>query len=138
MPPAINITQGSVSWCVMVAVNQGGDKLYPRWDKDAHKYKSYTEAKGISKHIRDCLVFKSANEDQKKEMLKKVKSKYRVCLKCSSWSHKSEASNRKQKCSKCREVHINELCNPMKFFSFSLSNTGSCMMSLQDVPIRTP
>ena len=58
-------------------------------------------------------------------------------MKCSAWSHMSEVCYWKQNCNKCNEVHINDLCNLKKFFSCSLScNKGSCMMSLQDIPIK--
>ena len=101
-------------------------------DKDAHKYKTGQEA--ISKRVRDCPGFKEADDEEKKQMVKKTKNKHPVCIKCSSWSHKTQDCNWKLNCSKCGEVHLNDLCNLKKFFSCSLSTKGSCMMSLQDVP----
>ena len=55
----------------MVAVSPGGDKLFTIHDKDVNKYKTKTATEEISKHIRDYPGFKSANNDQKKQMLKK-------------------------------------------------------------------
>ena len=63
--------------------------------------------------------------------------KFLVCSKCSSWSHKSEVCFYKQNCSKCNEIHISNLWNIKRFFACSLScNKGSCLMSLQNIPIK--
>ena len=88
------------------------------------------------KRIKDCPGFKEANDDQKKEMVKKIKTKHPVCDKCSSWFHKSQDCTWKSTCTKCGDVHLNDLCSLKKFFTCSLSTKGSCMMSLQDVPVK--
>ena len=64
-----------------VAVNQDGDKKCPVCDNDVQKYNTKTGAEGISRQIRDCPRFKSANDNQKKEMLKKVLIKHPVFVK---------------------------------------------------------
>ena len=69
-------------------------------------------------------------------MVKKIKTKHPVCVKCSSWYHKTQDCTWKLNCTKCGEVHLNDLCSLKKFFTCSLSTKGSCMMSLQDVPVK--
>ena len=103
------------------ALNQGNKKSCPVCDKSAHKYKTKAGTEGISKRIKDCPSFKAANDDQKQALIKKVKAKLPICTKYSGWSHKTEVCNWKLQCSKCNEVHINELCLYKKFFSCSLS-----------------
>ena len=69
-------------------------------------------------------------------MVKKLKSKHPVCAKCSSWSHQTEACNWRGNCSKCNEVHIQDLCSFKKFLVCSLSTGNNCcLMSLQDIPV---
>ena len=99
------------------AVVQGGDKTCPVCNKPAHKYKTKTGAEGTSKRIKDCPGFKAASDDQKQEMIKKIKVKNPVCSKSLSWSHKGEDCNWKTNCPKCNEVHINNMCTLKKFFS---------------------
>ena len=69
------------------AVMQGADKISPVCNKPAHKYKTKSGAEGISKRIKDCPGFKAASDNQKQEMVKKLKVKNPACSKCSSWSH---------------------------------------------------
>ena len=119
------------------AVMQGADKICPVCNKPAHKYKTKSGAEGISKRIKDCPRFKAASDDQKQEMVKKLKVKNPVCSKCLSWSHRAEACNWKSNCSKCNKVHINDLCSLKRFFSCSVSSrNNSCLMSLQDIPVH--
>ena len=119
------------------AVVQGGDKTCPVCNKSAHKYRTKTRAEGIWKRIKDCPGFKAALDDQKQEMIKKIKVKNPVCSKCSSWSHKGEDCNWKTNCPKCNEVHINDMCTLKKFFSCSVSaKSNACYMSLQDIPVH--
>ena len=66
------------------AVVQGADKTSPVCSKQAHKYKTKSGAEGISKRIKDCPGFKAATDDQKQEMVRKIKIKNPVCGKCSS------------------------------------------------------
>ena len=66
------------------AVVQGADKICPVCSKQAHKYKTKSGAEGILKRIKDCPGFKAAMDDQKQEMVKKIKIKNPVCRKCSS------------------------------------------------------
>ena len=73
--------------------NQVSDKLCPVCDESAHKYKTRSGAEGISKRIKDCPGFMTALDDQKQEMIKKLKAKNPVCPKCSSWSHQGEDCN---------------------------------------------
>ena len=117
-------------------VSQNNDKKCPVCDKDAHHYKTKNGQEAISKRVKDCPGFKEANDDQKKEMVKKLKSKYPLCTKCSGWSHKSQDCTWKLNCSRCGENHLNDLCLLKKYFSCFLSSKGLCMMSLQDVPIK--
>ena len=60
------------------AVVQGADKICPVCSKQAHKYKTKLGAEGISKRIKDCPGFKAATDDQKQEMVKKIKIKKTV------------------------------------------------------------
>ena len=102
-------------------INQGSKQMCPVCNKSAHKYKTKTGAEGILKCVKDCPSFKSANDEQKQEMVKKLKLKLPICMKCSGWSHKSEVCNCRLHSNKCNEVPINDLCNLKKFFSCSLS-----------------
>ena len=102
----------------------------------AHFYKTRNGQEAVSKRIKDCPGFKEVIDDQKKDMVKKIKIKHPVCDKCSSWAHKSQDCTWKSACTKCGDVHLNDLCLLKRFFSCSLSTKGSCMMSLQDVPIK--
>ena len=63
------------------ALNQGSENTCPVCNKSAHKYKTKTGAEGISKCVMDCPAFKAANDDQKQEMVKKLKSKLPICIK---------------------------------------------------------
>merc|ERR1712030_293438 len=72
-------------------VNQGAEKTCPVCKKTAHKYQTKNGKEGISKRVKDCPDFKSATDDKKQEMVKKLKEKHPVCSKCSGWSHKTEA-----------------------------------------------
>ena len=111
--------------------------MRPVCNKSTHKYKTTAGAEGISKRIKDCTGVKSANDDKKQDMIKKLKVKLPVCMKCSNWSYKSDVVNWRQNCIESNEVHINDLCNQKKFFSCSLShNKLSCLTSLQDIPIK--
>merc|ERR1712114_131917 len=117
--------------------NQESDKTCPVCNKTAHKYTTKTGDQGISKRVKDCPDFKSATDGEKQEMVNKLKEKHPVCSKCSGWSHKTEACNWKGSCSKCNEVHIQDLCTIKKFLSCSLSSGNNCcLMSLQDVPVH--
>ena len=82
------------------AAVQGGDKTCLACNKSAHKYRIKSGAEGISKRIKDCPGFQAASDDQKQEMIKKIKSKNPVCSKCLSWSHKSEDYRWKTNCPK--------------------------------------
>ena len=117
-------------------VSQNGDKKCPVCDKDAHLYKTKNGQEAISKRVKDCPGFKEANNDQKKEMVRKLKIKHPLCAKCSSWYHKSQDCTWKSNCTKCGEIHLNDLCSLKKFFTCYLSTKGACMMSLQDIPVR--
>merc|ERR1712082_258868 len=117
-------------------VSQSGDKKCPVCDNDSHLYKTKNGQEAISKQVKDCPGFKEANDDEKRDMVRKIKNKYTVCDKCSSWAHKSQDCTWKSACLKCGDVHLNDLCLIKRFFSCSLSTKGSCMTSLQDVPIR--
>ena len=66
------------------AVIQGGDKIGSICNKPAHKYKTRSGAEAISKRIKDCPGFKTALDNQKQEMVKKLKVKNPLCSKCSS------------------------------------------------------
>ena len=68
--------------------------------------------------MKDCPGFKAALEDQKQEIIKKIKVKYPVCSKCLSWSHKVEDCKWKTKCLKCNKVHINDMCTLKKSGTF--------------------
>ena len=57
----------------IAAALQGREKICPVCNKSAHKYKTKTEAEGIFKLIKGCLGFKAAADDQKQEMIKKLK-----------------------------------------------------------------
>ena len=72
-----------------VALNQGSEKICPVCNKSAHKYKTKAGIEGISKRIKDCPGFKAAADDQKQELIKILELKLPVCMKCSSWSHKT-------------------------------------------------
>ena len=63
-------------------VSQNSDKKCPVCDKDAHLYKTKNGQEAISKRVKDCPGFKEANDDQKKEMVKKLKNKHPLCAKC--------------------------------------------------------
>merc|ERR1711895_188186 len=117
-------------------VSQNSDKKCPVCDKDAHLYKTKNGQETISKRVKDCPGFKEANDDQKKEMVKKLKTKYPLCAKCSGWYHKSQDCTWKANCTKCGETHLNDLCSLKKFFTCSLSTNGSYMMPLQDIPVK--
>ena len=67
--------------------------MCPVCNKTSHKYKIKTGQEGISKRVKDCPDFKSATDNKKQEMVKKLKAKYPVCSKCLGWSHKTEACN---------------------------------------------
>ena len=82
-------------------VSQNNDKKCPACDKDAHHYKTKNGQEAISKRVKDSPGFKEANDDQKKEMVKKLMSKYPLCTKCLSWYHKSQDCTWKLNCSKC-------------------------------------
>ena len=71
-------------------VSQNTDKKYPVCDKDAYLYKTRNGQEAISKRIKDCPWFKEANDDLKKDMVKKIKTKHPVCDKYLSWFHKSQ------------------------------------------------
>ena len=66
------------------AAVQGGGKICLTCNKEAHKYRNKSGAEGITKRIKDCPVFQAALEDQKQDIIKKIKSKGPVCSKCSS------------------------------------------------------
>merc|ERR1712055_1166611 len=83
----------------VAAANQGAEKLCPICNKTAHKYKNKSGQEGISKRVKDCPDFKSADDNKKDELVKKLKEKHPVCSKCSGWSHKTEACNGKGSCS---------------------------------------
>ena len=84
---------GKCNKAMNTAVIQGGDKTCPVCNKSAHKYRPKTGVEGISKEIKDCPGFKAALDDQKQEMIKKIRVKNPVCSKCLSWSHKGEDCN---------------------------------------------
>ena len=108
-----------------VAVSQNGNNKCSGCDKDAHLYKTRAGQEAILKRVKDCPAFKEANDDQKKEMVKKIKAKHPVCVKCSSWYHKTQDCTWKLNCTKCGEVHLNDLCSLKKFFTCSLLTKGS-------------
>ena len=119
------------------AAVQGGGKVCLACNKEAHKYRTKSGAEGTSKRIKDCPVFQAASDDQKQEIIKKIKAKSPVCSKCLSWTHKSEDCRWNTNCSKCNEVHINDMCGIKKFFSCSMSaKSNACLMSLQDIPLH--
>merc|ERR1712237_304409 len=122
------------TWNTAVVIHNG-DKKCPVCDKDAHLYKTKNGQEAISKRVKDCPGFKEANDNQKKEMVKKLKIKHPLCAKCSSWQHKSQDCTWKSNCTKCGEIHLNDLCLLKKFFTCYLSTKGACMMSLQDIPV---
>ena len=53
------------------AALNGNKKLCPVCDKSAHKSKNKARGKAISKHVKDCLAFKSAIDNQKQAMIKR-------------------------------------------------------------------
>ena len=112
-----------------------GENLCPVCEEGAHMYQTKAGKEGILKQVKDCPSFKVANDDEKETLIKKVKTKHPVCAKCLSWYHKSQDCTWKSSCTKCGEVHINDLCLLKKFFTCPLSTKGSCMMSLQDVQV---
>ena len=63
------------------AVVHGRNKTFPVCNKPAHKYKTKTGAEGIFKRIKDCPGFKTASDNKKQEMVKKLKVKNPVCSK---------------------------------------------------------
>ena len=81
-------------------VSQNNDKKCPVCDKDAHLYKTRNGQEAISKRVKDCPGFKKANDDLKKEMVKKIKTKHPICAKCLSWFHKSQDCTWKSNCTK--------------------------------------
>ena len=76
----------------------------------------------MSKRIKDCPVFQAASDDLKQDIIKKIKAKSPVCSKCLSWTHKSEDCRWNTSCSKCNEVHINDMCGIKNFFFCSMSS----------------
>ena len=72
-------------WCQKpkntAVINKGADKMCPVCNKTAHKYKTKTGQEGISKWVKDCPDFKSATDNKKQEMVKKLKAKHPVCSK---------------------------------------------------------
>ena len=72
------------------AAVQGGGKVCLACNKEAHKYRTKSGAEGTSKRIKDCPVFPVASDDQKQEIIKKIKVKNPVYKKCLSRSHKGE------------------------------------------------
>ena len=70
------------------AVVQGATKTCPVCNKPAHKYKTRSGTEAVSKRVKDCLGFKTASDDQKREIIKKLKAKNPVCPKCSSTEEK--------------------------------------------------
>ena len=70
------------------ALNQGGENSCPVCNKPHHKCKTNISAEGVSKRVMECPDFKATNDDQKQEMVKKVKSRLPICNKCTAWSHK--------------------------------------------------
>ena len=72
------------------AAVQGGGKVCLACNKEAHKYRNKSGAEGITKRIKDCPVFQAASEDQKQDIIKKIKAKGPICSKCSSWTNKSK------------------------------------------------
>ena len=63
------------------ALNQGSENSCPVCNKSPHKYKTKTGAEGISKCVMNCPALKAANDDQKQEMVKKLKSMFPICIK---------------------------------------------------------
>ena len=128
---------GKCSKTKTTAAIQGTGKTCLSCNKEAHKFKAKSGAEGITKRIKDCPFFQAATEDQKQEIVKRIKTKGPICSKCSSWSHKSEDCRWNKSCSKCNEVHIFEMCDIKKYFSCSMSaRSNSCLMSLQDIPLH--
>ena len=101
-----------------------------------HKYKLKDGKEAVSKRVRDCPAFKSATEDVKQGMVKKLKSTHPVCSKCSSWTHNETQCTWWGQCTKYSQVHINEMCLLKKVFSCATSQgNNSCSLSIQDIPV---
>ena len=66
------------------------DKACPVCGDPAHKYKMRSGSEGTSRRIKDCPAFKSATDQQKQELIKKIKQSHPVCSKFSSWGHQDE------------------------------------------------
>ena len=64
---------GKCSKAKTTAAVQGGGKTCLSCNKEAHKYKNKSGAEGITKRIKDSPIFQSATEDQKQEIIKKIK-----------------------------------------------------------------
>ena len=101
-----------------------------------HKYKLKDGKEAVSKRVRDCPAFKSAAEDVKQGMVKKLKSTHPVCSKCSSWTHNESQCTWRGQCTKCSQVHINEMCLLKKVISYATSQgNNTCSLSIQDIPV---
>ena len=123
--------------CNKVTAAVSNRETCPACEEASHKYKTKTGKEATSKRVKDCPGFKAADEEEKEEMVKKIKTNHPVCTKCSSWSHSTEDCTWKLACEKCGEIHLNDLCNLKKFFTCTLSrNQGSSLMCLQDVNMR--
>ena len=67
--------------------------MCPISEEVSYKYKTMTGQDRISKCIREFPGFKAAEDDHKKDVIKKVKSKHPVYIKCSSWSDDTQDCN---------------------------------------------
>merc|ERR1712082_56804 len=57
-------------------VSQNSSKKCPVYDKDAHLYKTKNGQEAVSKRVKDCPGFKEANDDKKKDIVRKIKIKH--------------------------------------------------------------
>ena len=89
-----------------------------------------------TKRVCECPVFKSVDDDHRKNLLEIVKKTHSLCSKCSSWTHEAKDCNQNFTCYDCQGDHLKDLCTIQKLFSCSTMRTGrSSLMSLQDVNI---
>ena len=75
---------GMCSKTKTTAAVQGTGKTCLSCNKEAHKFKAKSGADRFTKRIKDCPFFQAATEDQKQEIVKRIKTKGPICSKCLS------------------------------------------------------
>ena len=94
------------------------DFKYPVYKEVLHNYKSKAGTERTSKRVNDCPVFKSSDDDHKKDLLDILKKKHSLCSRCSSWTHEAKDCNQTFTCYDCQG-------EPLSLFEMFLMDSWS-------------